>query len=104
VPNQHENASCSVRTAVSTGSSKVAVQAMWASGRGRNPNMMKRRYDDDHVVFDGRGVGDGGASGSATKAPRGHLQEFEEDVVEGNGAKVAVADDGDELRVHLGDR
>ena len=67
-------------------------------------NMTKRRYDDDHVVLGGRGVGDGGPSASARKAPRGHLQEFEEDVVEGDGAKVAVADDRDELRVHLGDR
>jgi hypothetical protein len=71
--------------------------------RHRNRNLNDQAVFD-HVVFDGRGVGEGGASGSATKAPRGHLQEFEEDVVEGNGAKVAVADDGDELRVHLGDR
>jgi hypothetical protein len=70
------------------------------------PNMMKRRYEDDHVVFDGRGEGDGGPQRVSHESapPRGHLQEFEEDVVEGNGAKVAVADDGDELRVHLGDR
>lgn len=70
MPNQHENASCSVRTAVSA----------LVDGRGpgdvglvvaETGNMMKRRYDEDHVVFDGRGVGDGGPSGSATESALG---------------------------------